>query len=153
MSRYTSTNKSAAAPAAATNLFNILGSSAGASHVKVRRIVFGTEGATTPSQATVALFRATARGTQTTTTAPLAEDSIAPASVTTVDSAWSVAPTLASTALIKRSFDVLAESEWVLELPDEIDTGTGTANGLCAQVVDNAVASGVSLTWTIFEDE
>lgn len=151
MSRYTSTNKSASSPASGTNLFNLIGSST--AHVKVRRIVFGTEGASTPTQATISLFRATARGTNSTTTAPLAEDSAAPASITTVDTAWSVQPTLAATPLIKRSFDVLAESEWVLELPDEIDTGTGTANGLCAQIADNAVASGVSITWTIFEDE
>lgn len=151
MSRYMSANKSAAAPASGTNLFNLIGASA--VHGKVRKIVFGTEGATIPTQVTVGLFRATARGTQTTTAAPLAEDSAAPASVLTVDTAWSTQPTLAAVPLIRRSFDVLSESEWVLELPDEIDTGTGTANGLCAQVMDNAVASGVTLTWTLFEDE
>ena len=151
MSRYTFTGKSAAAPASGTNLFNLIG--AASTHVKLRRVVFGTESATAASQVTIAIFRATARGTQTTTAAPLAEDSAAPASVTTVDTAWSAGPTLAATPLVKRSFDVLSESEWVIELPDELDTGTGTANGLCAQVVDNNVAASVIITWTGFEDE
>jgi hypothetical protein len=151
VSRYTSANKSAAAISSGTNLFNIIGQSG--VHVKARKVVFGLEGATTPSQVSIGLFRATARGTQSTTAAPLAEDSAAPASVTTVDTAWSVQPTLAATPLVRRAFDVLAESEWVLELPDELDTGTGTANGLCAQLLDNALPSGVNLVWTLFEDE
>ena len=151
MSRYTSTNKSSAAPTSGTQLFNLIGQSS--VHVKLRRIIWGFEGATTPSQVNIGLFRSTARGTNSTTAAPLAQDSAAPASVTTVDTAWSGAPTFAATPLLKRSFDVLAESEWVMELPDEFDTGTGTANGLGAEVLDNNVASGVVITWTLVEEE
>lgn len=55
---------------------------------------------------TVALQRATAAGTATTTTAGLPEDpaDVSPSTVVTIDSAWSTAPTLpASPAYLRRS--------------------------------------------------
>lgn len=121
----------------------------------------GCEGLTTPSQVTVLLARYTNAGTETTTTAPSAEDSQAPASVSTVDTVWSTNPSTINSTLIKRTFDVLAESPWFLELPDEIDTGLGGSNAssgtginsLALTIADNAVAAGGIITWTLYIDE
>src|SRR4051812_3620251 len=107
MARYSTVVESAAALGANTNFAALVaGASMGA---KLRRVTIGCRaGAAVPTsqQVTVAVFRSTARGTATATTTPNKMDpNTAAASITGVDTAWSVQPTLAATAIDEFTFN------------------------------------------------
>lgn len=153
MARYGITVESATALGANTTFANLV---AGASNnFKLRRVKIGCRagtGAPTSQQVTVAVFRATARGTASTTTAGLPLDPRSAASVSTgVDSAWSVAPTLAANAIDRISINDQSAADVPYELLEELICDQGTANGIAFQNVGNALPTAhlltISLEW------
>jgi hypothetical protein len=153
MSRYVQTVESAAALGADTNFAAIV-SGAGAGF-KLRRVILGCRaGAVVPTsqQITVALFRSTARGTATATSTGIALDENGPASaITGVDTAWSVAPTLAASALFRWSFNTQGGIDVPAEFLEEVIAKVGTANGMVFRNIANALPTGhlitASLEW------
>lgn len=154
MPRFRENVESPVALSAGTTFANLV---AGASaNFKPRRFTAGfrTSGAIVNQQITVAAFRATARGTATATTTPLAEDPRSAASaITGLDTAWSVAPTLAANPIAKWSFNTQAGGDLPFELPDELTVDQGSANGLAFQIVGNALPANYVLTLDISHDE
>ena len=156
MARHTITVESAAALAAGANVANI--TAAAAANFKLRRCKVGirTNTAVVPTnqQITLAIFRATARGTQTTTVAPLAMDprSVAPQSAG-ADTVWSVQPTLAANPMERLTINTQASADFPWEFVEELICDQGTSNGLCMQNIGNAIPSGhlVVVTFEIEE--
>ena len=145
MARHQITFQSVAAVAATTNFGNIV--AAAAANYKLRRLNLScfTSTAVVPTnqQMVLAIFRATARGTQTTTVAPLANDprSVAPQSPG-VDTVWSVQPTLAANPMIRIALNTQATLDTAYEFNDEYICDQGTANGLTFQNQTAALPSG-----------
>jgi len=141
MARHKISVESAAALAATTNFASLVAASGVG--FKLRRITLGVRaGASVPTsqQLTVAVYRATARGTATTTTAGLPMDpNSATSGITGVDSAWSVQPTLAANPIIKLSFNSQSGVDYPIEGLEELVVAAGTANGLCFQNIGNAL--------------
>lgn len=155
MARYVQTVESAATLGADTNFANVV---AGASvNFKLRRVILGVRaGAAAPTsqQLTVALYRATARGTATTTATGIALDPRSAASgITGVDTAWSVAPTLAASALMRWSFNTQGGIDIPAEFLEEVICDQGTANGLVLRNVANALPASHLITATIEWEE
>jgi hypothetical protein len=154
MARFKESVESASALAAATTFANLVAGAA--ANAKIRRLTAGfrTSGAITSQQITIAAFRATARGTATTTVTPLAEDPRSAATaITGLDTVWSTAPTLAANAIMKWSINTQSGSDLPLELPDEMTIDQGTANGMGFQIIGNALPTGYILTLDITHDE
>lgn len=153
MARYVQTVESAGGLGAGVTFANIV-AAAGAGF-KLRRIILGCRaGAVVPTsqQVTVALFRATARGTQTANSAGIALDPNSPSSaISGVDTAWSVNPTLAAAALARFSFNTQGGIDVPYEFMEEMICAVGTANGLALQNIANALPTGhlitASLEW------
>lgn len=150
MARFTQTVESAAALAANTVFANLV---AGASaNYKLRRVILGCRaGAAVPTsqQLQVAVFRATARGTASTTATGLALDPRSAASALTgLDTVWSVAPTLAAAPLQRFTFNSQSGMDVPAELLEEWICDQGTANGLAFQNVANALPASHILTLT-----
>lgn len=155
MARFTATVESSTALGANTVFASAV---AGASNnFKVRRVILGCRnGASAPTsqQVEVAVFRATARGTATTTTAFAALDPRSAASVSTgLDSAWSVNPTLATNPLTRFSFNTQSGMDIPAELLEEWICDQGTANGIAFENIANALPSGHLLTLTVEVEE
>lgn len=156
MPRFTTTVKSTAALAtgAANPVCNLV---AGASaNFKLRGVLLGfvTSGTITSQQITVGLFRTTARGTATTTVAPIGEDPRAAASaITGLDTAWSGAPTFAATPIDRIGVNTQSGILIPWEFPDDFICDQGTANGLGMYLLDNALPTGYSLTVRLTHDE
>jgi hypothetical protein len=151
MARYTATIE-VTAPSAGQNLANWVAGSA--CNFKLRRAFGGTRNssATTPQsqQIEIAIFRATARGTQTTNVAGQALDPRDAADPTAgLDTAWSVQPTLATNPLWRIPFNDQAGFDVPWEGYEELGCDQGTANGLCFQNVGTAVPSGTLVVLTI----
>lgn len=155
MARYMQTVESATALGAGSTFANVV-SAAGAGF-KLRRIILGCRaGNTTPTsqQLTVALFRATARGTQTTNVGGVSMDPNAPASaITGVDTAWSVNPTLAASALARFSFNTQGGIDVPFEFLEELVCPVGTASGLALQNIGNALPVAHLITATLEWEE
>jgi hypothetical protein len=155
MARFTQTVVSAAALGANTTFANAV---AGASNnFKVRRAILGCiAGASVPTsqQVSVGVFRATARGTQTASTAFAALDPRSAASASTgLDTAWSTPPSLAANPLVRLSFNTQSGMDVPAELIEEWICDQGTANGIAFQNLTNALPSGHSLTLTLEVEE
>lgn len=154
MARFTQTVVSASALGANTTFANAVAGSA--NNFKARRVILGCiAGASVPTsqQVTVGVFRATARGTATTTTAFAALDPRSAASVSTgLDTVWSTPPTLATNPLARLSFNTQSGMDIPAEQLEEWICDQGTANGIAFENLTNALPSGHSLTLT-FEGE
>jgi hypothetical protein len=153
--RFTQTVESAAALASGANIANLV---AGASaNYKLRRLILGCRaGAAVPTsqQLSVAVFRATARGTATTTVTGLALDPRSAASgITGLDTAWSVQPTLAAAPLARLTFNSQSGMDVPAELLEEWICDQGTANGLCLQNIANALPASHLYTATFEWEE
>lgn len=155
MPRFKQTVESAATLGADTNFASLVaGASAG---YKLRRVILGCRaGAVVPTsqQVTVALFRATARGTATATSTGLAMDeNLAPTAITGLDTAWSVAPTLAAAAIDRFSFNTQGGIDVPFEFLEEMICKAGAANGIVFRNVANALPTGHLITATIEWEE
>ena len=156
MARHNITFQSAAAIAANTNFGNV--PAAASANYRIRRITLGVATTTavvpTNQQGLISLFRATARGTQTTTVAPLANDgrSVAPQSPG-VDTVWSVQPTLAANPFYRLPFNTQASADMAWEFNDELWCDQGNANGICFQNSTIALPSGHLWTVTLEIEE
>ena len=118
----------------------------GTSAFKLRRLTFGVRagsGAPTSQQVSIAIIRATARGTQTTTATANKLDSNSFATNVAVDSAWSTTPTLAGTAVANYSFEVSFNTQSGVDLPwellEELYTSGAAGNGLAFFNIGNAL--------------
>lgn len=155
MARYLTVVESSAALGANTNFANVV-SSANVGF-KLRRLVAGVRaGASVPTsqQLTVAVFRATARGTASATATPQKMDpNSGAAAITGVDTAWSVAPTLASDKLFEFSFNSQSGADLPIEMIEELICAAGTANGLCFQNIGNALPASHLYTLTVEHEE
>jgi hypothetical protein len=122
---------------------------------KIRRIVMGVRAATPVSQGlTIRLQRQTARGTASTTVAPLPIDpNSVPAISLGVDTAWSGNPTLAANYLTEYSFNTQALVDIPHEFMEELIVAAGTANGLAFLNVGNAFPASHTLTLEIEHEE
>lgn len=166
MARFLSTVESApalpaTAPTGATAnaLFGNLVAGANAGY-KLRRITIGVRaGATAPTsqQLTVALVRATVRGTATTTNAPAAMDpnSLQTSSITGMDTAWSTVPTAVWTApyLYEVSFNSQSGVDLPFELMEELICKVGAANGIAFINVGNVLPASHLYTLSCESDE
>jgi len=111
---------------------------------KLRRVTLGVRaGASVPTsqQVTVAVVRATARGTQTTNVTGNKMDPNGPSPNASLDTAWSAAPTATYTApyLFEASFNTQSGVDLPWELLEEWITTSGVANGLAFFNVANAL--------------
>lgn len=122
---------------------------------KIRRIVMGVRAATPVSQGvTIRLQRQTARGTVTTTVAPLPIDpNSVPAISPGVDTVWSVNPTLAANGITEYSFNTQAMVDIPHEFLEEFVVAAGTANGVGFLNIGNAFPAGHTLTIEIEHEE
>ena len=155
MSRYSQTVESAGGLAADTVFANLVaGSGAG---FKLRRVILGCRaGAVVPTsqQVTVALIRATARGTATATSTGIATDPNSVASaITGVDTAWSANPTLASGSPFKFSFNTQGGIDVPFEFLEEVIASIGTANGWALKNIANALPANHLITATLEWEE
>lgn len=126
-----------------TVLFQLRATSA-VQRLKVLQIVFAVQSA--PSTAPQPyLTRATANGTSSTTLAGQAYDPADATAIGTLDSAWSVNPTVTTANKIAvGAMAVTAGGGWVWDLRDMpiVLAASTTAGGLC---IVNAAASGATL--------
>lgn len=126
-----------------TIMFQLRSTSA-AVRLKVYQIVVAVQSA--PSNAPVFyITRASANGTSSTTLAGQVTDSADPTSLGTLDSAWSVNPTITTANKIDAgALPVTAGSTWVFPFWDEplVLQASTTAGGIC---VVNSVAAGATL--------
>jgi len=154
VARYKSSIESAAAVAAATTFANLVAGASG--NLKLRRLVIGVRagaGVPTSQQLTVAIRRATARGTATTTVAPERMDPRSVAAVSPgVDTTWSTNPTLAATTIFQTSFNSQSGVDLPWESVEELIADQGNANGLALVNVGNALPASHLYTAT-FEFE
>ena len=163
MGRYMFERVSSPGLGAGSTVFNMgLWGVAGGYHLKLRRLLLGTENPTTPSQITLGLFRSTNRGSgyngaNAFSTEDSASPSGTPSSAQIDFTGWTVQPTVGAVPIVRRSFDVFSESEWVFEGQDELDSGAGgttaAVNGLALQVLDSGIPGGVSLVWSVVWEE
>lgn len=137
MARYNAVVEAAAATAASASPGTAFANIVAAASVgfKLRRITIGvrTTAAVVPTsqQATVGLVRATARGTQTATTAGNKLDpNTAASGITGIDTTWSANPTLAAAPNYEVSFNLQSGVDLPWELLEEFICATGTANGI-----------------------
>lgn len=141
MARYSAFVKSPAGLAVDTAFASLVPAAAVA--YKLRRATLGVvAGATTPTsqQLTVAINRGTARGTATTTvTGGKLDPRSAPSGITGLDTAWSVAPTLAAADQYRVSFNSQSGVDLPWELLEEFFSDLGTANPLVFVNRDNAL--------------
>lgn len=155
MARYSAIVESSAAIGAGVNFANVV--AAAAANYKLRRATLGVRaGASVPTsqQVTVALFRATARGTATTTATGDAKDPRSRTSgITGVDTAWSVQPTLAAAAFYEASFNTQGTVDLPVELLEEWICDQGTANGICFQNIGNALPASHLITLALEWEE
>jgi hypothetical protein len=155
VARYTQTVESAAALASDTVFGSLV---AGASaNFKLRRVILGCiAGASVPTsqQLEVEVFRATARGTATTTVTGLALDPRSAASVATgLDTVWSTPPTLAAAPLARLTFNSQSGMDVPAELLEEWICDQGTANGLSFRNHSNAIPASHKITLTVEWEE
>lgn len=90
---------------------------------RLRRLTFGVRagtGAPTSQQVSIAIIRATARGTQTTTATANQLDPNSFATNVAVDSAWSTTPTLPGTAIANYSHETTFNTQSGADLPWEL---------------------------------
>lgn len=155
MARYSVSVESSAAIGSGTAFANIVaGASAG---FRLRRVTVGCRAGTssvTAMQAVVGVYRATARGTASTTAAGIALDPISPASaITGVDTAWSVAPTVAAAPMWEIPLNTAAVVDIPWEDPEAIRCSTGTANGIALVCMDNALPASTQFVVTVEWEE
>jgi hypothetical protein len=151
VARYTKVVESSAALAADTVFANLVAGAA--ANFKLRRLILGVRaGAAVPTsqQVTVDVIRATARGTATTTVAGNPLDTRSVVDPTTgVDTAWSVAPTLASTPLASPTFNSQSGVDLPAELLEEWQADQGSANGIALRNKANALPASHLLVATL----
>jgi hypothetical protein len=130
--------------AADTVMFQ-LRSTTTATRLEIFQIVVGVQSA--PSNAPVFyLTRASANGTSSTTLAGQIMDSADPAAAGTLDSAWSVAPTVTPANKIQVGpMAVTAGGGWVWTFPSDAPLRLATSTTAGGLAVVNAVASGTTL--------
>ena len=157
MARYKLPVESAAAVAAGTVFANVVpGASAG---FLLRRLTVGTRTTSSANpvdmQLTLGVYRATARGTATTTTAMVAGRKNAPASaITGVDTAWSAAPTIPATADFEIPFNTRGNpEEWWDAQDDLYEFAAGVANGCALALIGNPAPASHLIVVTITTDE
>lgn len=155
MARYKATVESAAALAADTAFANLVAGAA--ANFKLRRVILGCRAGTgvpTSMQVEVEAVRATARGTATTTVTGQAMDPRSAASVITgLDTAWSVAPTLAATDMDRWTFNTQSGMDLPHEFLEEFICDQGTANGIAFRNKANALPASHLLTLTVEWEE
>lgn len=115
----------------------------------------GVRAATPVSQGvTIRLQRCTARGTATTTVAPLPIDpNSVPAISVGADTAWSSNPTLAANYLTEYSFNTQAMVDIPHEFLEELILAAGANNGLAFLNIGNAFPASHTLTIEIEAEE
>jgi hypothetical protein len=102
----------------------------------------------------VGINRGTARGTASTTATPQQLDPRSPASaITGLDTAWSVAPTLASADQFVVSFNTQSGVDLPWELLEEFVSATGTANPIVFVNRTNALPASHSFTISVEHEE
>jgi hypothetical protein len=113
---------------------------------RLRRLTFGVRagvGAPTSQQMSIAIIKATVRGTQTTTATALKLDSNSFATNVAVDSAWSTTPTLAGVTVPFYSYEVSFNSQSGVDLPwellEEMYTSGASGNGYAFFNIGNAL--------------
>jgi hypothetical protein len=116
------------------------------SSFRLRRLTFGVRagtGAPTSQQVSIAIIRATARGTQTTTATANKMDTNSFATNVAVDSAWSTTPTLAGTAVANYSYEVSFNTQSGVDLPwellEELYCSGASGNGFAFFNIGNAL--------------
>lgn len=103
---------------------------------------------------TIRLQRNTARGTASTTVAPLPMDpNSVPAISPGVDTAWSVNPTLAANYFTEYSFNTQAMVDIPHEFMEELTLGAGLGVGMSFLNVSNAFPASHTLTCEIEAEE
>jgi len=132
MARYNMQVTSAAALAVDTAFAALVPAAAVA--CKLRRVTLGisvSSGSITSQQVVVAINRGTARGTATTTvTGQRLDPRSAASGITGMDTAWSVAPTLAAADAFRVAFNSQSGVDLPWELMEEFLSDVGTANPL-----------------------
>lgn len=158
MPRYTVAIESPAALAANSAFAAVV--PAAATAAKICRVILGVVAGTAPptsQQIEVGINRGTARGTASATSTGNKLDPNSPASaITGVDTAWSVAPTLAATDTIKVAFNSQAGADLPWERKGKLEgflTGVGTANPIVFVNRANALPADHKLVITIEWDE
>jgi hypothetical protein len=100
-------------------MFNLVG--AATRRLKVYEIIVASDATPGDEASKFSLMRTTARGTQSTTVAPNALDPEAPASIATLDTTWSVDPTItALSQLLQFAVNQRATFRWVAVPGSEI---------------------------------
>jgi hypothetical protein len=161
MARHTVVVESAAALAADTNFANLVAGTV--TPLKLRRVILGVRaGASAPTsqQITVALIRATARGSPTTTVAPRTQKGIGRVAESPgVDTVWSTGPTLVGTtpalSEARISFNSQSGADIPFEGPEEFEVqpAASNANGLVFRNVGNALPASHLITLTVEFEE
>lgn len=123
----------AAANAAAANLWTPAARSA-----RLVRLDFVITAATA---STMTVVRTTARGTQTTTATPQAIDPLTGASTSAFDTAWSVQPTFAATAMMTFPLPATVGAGFTLVFDDADPLVIAAAAGLAVRNVGGGAAS------------
>jgi len=155
VARFKTSVESVAAVAAATTFANIPAGATG--NFKLRRVILGVRagaGVPTSQQLTVAIRRATARGTATTTVAHERMDPRSVAAVSPgIDTVWSAAPTLAAATVLAASFNSQSGVDLPIEAMEELICDQGNANGLALVNVGNALPASHLYTVTLEIEE
>jgi hypothetical protein len=131
MARYAVGVRSANTAATADNAAAVLWNPSGTRPIKLLEVWLSKTVSTADNQA---LVRVTARGTQSTTVTPDADNcfddtKIAPASGAVVDTAWSAQPTVAAPYIARTNLPAAVGSGfiWVLSVPWTVKPGEGIA--------------------------
>lgn len=157
MARYSFTTTSAAALAVDTAFASVVPAAAVA--FKIRRVIIGSVAGTSAvndQQVVFGINRATARGTASGSspfTMTRMDPRSAASAITGVDTTWSVAPTLASTDMIRVSFNLKSGVDLPFEMLEELQSDVGTANPMVFVNRVNALPASTSYVLTIETEE
>ena len=154
MARYSTPLVSAAALAVNTAFAGLVG--AAASNARLRRIILGTvagTGAVSDMQLVVGINRATARGTATALTPGRIDPNSSAPTITGVDSAYTVQPTLAAQDLVMIPFNAKSGVDLPWEAMEELWAGNVATAPLVFVNRVNALPAGTSYVLTIEHEE
>jgi hypothetical protein len=155
VARYTTPVTSVAALAVDTAFAAITGSATQGG--KIRRVIIGTvagTGAVNDMQLVFGINRASARGTATTTLTPGKLDTrTAAATITGIDTVWSVAPTLAAQDLARIPFNAKSGVDLPWEMLEELCFENSTTIPVVFVNRVNALPASTSYVVTIEHEE
>lgn len=154
MARYITPVTSAAALAADTAFASIVSTNV---RYRIRRVIVGTIAGTSSvpdQQLVIGVNRASARGTASTTLTPgKLDDGTAAAGITGIDTAWSVAPTLAAQDLFRVPFNSKSGVDLPFELLEELWGPAAVATPIVLINRTNALPAATSLVVSIEHEE